>query len=89
VTLTATRETMEAMLRATTKAFQQATHTMEQAVLQVLSHRLQLPHLPSWARVEVIPVLCHAHREYRFLFLGWRKATWNKILIAIGARMRG
>lgn len=89
MTLTATRETMEAMLRATTKAFQHPTHTMEQGAAQTLCQPLQLARLPSWARVEQIVVSCQRLAEFRFHYLGLQLATWNKILNAIGARMRG
>ena len=85
----ATRETMEAMLKATTKAFQQATHTMEQAARLALSHRLPLAHLQLWARVEQIVVSCQRLAEFRFHYLGLQLVTWSKILNAIGARMRG
>ena len=87
--LIATQGMLTLMLRATTKAFQQATHTMEQAARQVLSHRLPLAHLPSWARVEQIVVSCQRLAEFRFHYLGLQLVTWNKILNAIGARMRG
>ena len=43
----------------------------------------------SSPRVEQIVASCRAHLEYKFLFLGWRKAAWSKILSAIGARTRG
>jgi len=89
VILIATPATTEAMLKATIPMKPFKILTMGRGAAPAPCLPLQLPLQQLWARVEQIAASCHAHREYKFLFLGWRKAAWSKILNATGARTRG